>query len=366
MQKKRGVSMLELFYDLIFVFAISQMSEVLLTAFEGENLHMAALVKYGIVVLVFWSVWTYQTVFINRFFKASLTNYIFILINMFIVMILSQSINIDFQETFTPFVVCTSMLYTCVLLQYCLTLFYSNSVLERQFIISIILVLSICILSSIVALILPVEIRIVFYGISIFTVSFLPLAFRKSIESVPVDFEHLAERYSLFVILFFGESIIAVAKTININSIHMISIVYFLIIIALFSIYSLIYTKGIEKKKETGGLVLIHTHYFLILSIGFVSLLLEENIHHQIKTMSFSILLTMGVSLFLAALLANWICYGVKKIKMSDIFIIVTLLVVFLMNNLLVANLTVCLGINMILLWFIFATIYRRLVIANI
>ncbi|WP_277619629.1 low temperature requirement protein A [Listeria fleischmannii] len=256
---------------------------------------------------------------------------------------------------------CTTLLYSIVLLEYCITFYSSNSALEKKFIISFIIILSIFISVSLVALIVPEEIRLIFNGVAILIISFLPIMFKERIKSVSVDFEHLTERYSLLVILFFGESIVTVTKTINLTSIHITSFFYFLIIIALFSIYSLIHTKGIEKNRQTGGLILIHMHYFVILSIGFVSILLEENIHQEINNAVFSIFLTIGITVFLAALFINWFSYSTNQITAKFMIMISVLLCLFYMNNLLIENMDIYLGMDMILLWLIFGAVYREL-----
>lgn len=107
---KKEVSTLELFYDLIFAYAISRMTEVLHLV-SNHTLPLIDLAEYLMMMLVFWTIWTYQTVYANRFLKEDLSNSVFLIFDMFWVVILSQSLNEDFASTHFTFAGSTSVLF---------------------------------------------------------------------------------------------------------------------------------------------------------------------------------------------------------------------------------------------------------------
>ncbi|GGL61011.1 low temperature requirement protein A [Sporolactobacillus putidus] len=89
---KKEVSMLELFYDLIFAYAISRITEVLHLV-SNHTIPLINLAEYLMMVLVFWSIWTYQTVYANRFLEENLSNSVFLIFDMFWVVVLSINEN---------------------------------------------------------------------------------------------------------------------------------------------------------------------------------------------------------------------------------------------------------------------------------
>ena len=91
--------MLELFYDLIFVYAISRMTMMI------HHLHSGALspVIYGefiIVVIMVLQLWLYQTVYINRFGTSRTIDTIGLLVSMFVAIYLANNINTECGQRF--------------------------------------------------------------------------------------------------------------------------------------------------------------------------------------------------------------------------------------------------------------------------
>lgn len=77
MESKR-VSLIELFYDLVFVYMISRATELLYHLHNGM-ISPTALIIFIFVVIVFINSWMVQTVFTNRYGKSSWTNIPFFL-----------------------------------------------------------------------------------------------------------------------------------------------------------------------------------------------------------------------------------------------------------------------------------------------
>ena len=101
--KKKEVSMTELFFDLIFVYVLATINQTV----EGISHNIMSLEELGksfMLFLVFFSIWIYRTLLVNRFFNQKWYQYIFVFIDMYLIVILSKAINSDFQQTFLPFV----------------------------------------------------------------------------------------------------------------------------------------------------------------------------------------------------------------------------------------------------------------------
>ncbi|ANZ69896.1 low temperature requirement protein A [Pediococcus claussenii] len=70
-RKSAEVSNIELFYDLIFAYAISKITATLHVV-QNERIPLLNIGEFLMMMLVFWSIWTYQTVFANRFLSITL------------------------------------------------------------------------------------------------------------------------------------------------------------------------------------------------------------------------------------------------------------------------------------------------------
>ena len=59
----QSVTMVELFYDLIFAYAVGRMAQSLAVPVHGM-IAPQVLVEFLLMLLVFWTIWTFQTVLI--------------------------------------------------------------------------------------------------------------------------------------------------------------------------------------------------------------------------------------------------------------------------------------------------------------
>lgn len=69
----KKVSMLELFYDLIFVYAISRITAMIHHPVAG-GLPVFPYLEFVIVVIIVMQIWLYQALYINRFGKSRLVD----------------------------------------------------------------------------------------------------------------------------------------------------------------------------------------------------------------------------------------------------------------------------------------------------
>lgn len=308
---RKEVSTIELFYDLIFAYAISKMTGVLHLV-SDHTLPLLNLAEYLMMMLVFWTIWTYQTVYANRFLKENLANSLFLLFDMFWVIVLSQSINENFASTHVAFAGSTSVLFLSIAFQYYLQSKRLNRAeyrnLPRHF--SILLtVIGLIGLVTILPFRAPYSLRFSIYAASIIVVAFYPLMMKRTLTAFSTRFDHLTERYSLFTLLLFGEAVIAIAQTVDIHHFHLESIFYFVIIALLFALYILNYERGINRRAKTAGLVLIHLHFFIFVGINLMTALLELFISRELNTLFFTLVFDVSAILFVYSIAALLFAY---------------------------------------------------------
>ena len=95
----KRVSLVELFYDLVFVYMGSRATEMIHHLHHGI-VGLPVLGIFAIVVIVFINSWMVQMVFTNRYGKLSGTNVIFSFVDMAILLYMSNSFSATFDWIF--------------------------------------------------------------------------------------------------------------------------------------------------------------------------------------------------------------------------------------------------------------------------
>ncbi|MEI5995140.1 low temperature requirement protein A [Candidatus Enterococcus mansonii] len=311
---KKEVSEFELFYDLIFAYAISRIASILFVGAD-QRFSFKSLGEFFMLTLVFWTIWTYQTVFANRFSIKNKLNALFLFFDMFWVIVLAQAIHVDFEKTHFTFAGATSILFFSIALQYYLKMRTTEDPVVKKLCYQLMIVLC---GSGLIGFstILPwgsYAVRFAVYVLSIFITAFFPIVMKKALEDFPTNFGHLTERYSLFTLLLFGEAVIAVASTILFNQISIGSVLFFMLVVVLFLFYNTVYKAGIDRAKATAGLVLIHSHYFIFVGLGLSIVLYENYVNGEIQPLFFLLSLAGSLLCFLGGTMANMIFYSKQK-----------------------------------------------------
>ena len=87
----------ELFFDLIFVYAMQKMAHVILNVHEG-TISSELFLKYIIMSVFLWILWSHQTFYTNRFGETTTKDVIFMMFNLFVLVFLSNSLYPDFEK----------------------------------------------------------------------------------------------------------------------------------------------------------------------------------------------------------------------------------------------------------------------------
>ena len=86
----KPVGMFELFYDLVFVYAISRITAMIHHPIDGK-IPLITYLQFLLVVIVVMQIWLYQTLYFNRNSKNRLIDIAGLLINMFTAVYFIQS-----------------------------------------------------------------------------------------------------------------------------------------------------------------------------------------------------------------------------------------------------------------------------------
>ncbi|MFH4906089.1 low temperature requirement protein A [Staphylococcus cohnii] len=302
--KKKEVSMTELFFDLIFVYILSTINQ---TA-EGISHNLMSLEELGksfMLFLVFFSIWVYRTLLVNRFFNQKWYQYIFVFIDMYLIVILSKAINSDFQQTFLPFVLMSALVYLSVFIQYFINYKFTNTRIDMKLVKVYTIGLLLTIILSIISIMLPAPINFVVYFIGIFIVAVFPLLFYKTSYRNPIFFNHLTERLSLLVILLFGEGLVLLIQNIELTHLNILYVLCFAFITCLFVIYVHHYKSTDKNTTNKTGFTTIYVHLLLIFSLDMMFLIMNKQLSNEHLNISEIYGFILFLVLFIASILTN-------------------------------------------------------------
>ncbi|MDL2057218.1 low temperature requirement protein A [Limosilactobacillus reuteri] len=260
----KRVSMLELFYDLIFVYAISRITMMIHHPVNG-SLPPRIYLEFIIVVIFVLQIWLYQTVYINRFGTSRIIDTVGLLISMFAAIYLANNINTEWQLTFQVFNLSVALTVVNLIFQYS---FGSATHLKKnRDVQAFVITLSLEFFLVVTGLIIGYQ-----YGIYLCIagglIGFLmPLVMYRMFRPEQVNFPHLVERLSLIIIITFGETLVNITHYFKGAIYSPLAISIFLGVAALFGVYTLLVERFLNHHQHTRGFIAMYTHVVMIISL---------------------------------------------------------------------------------------------------
>ena len=328
----KKVGMFELFYDLVFVYAISKIAAMIHHPVNGF-ITLVNYLQFLLVVVVVLQIWLYEVLYFNRYSQNRFFDIASLVLEMFVMVYLSNNINTDWHLTFEYFNIAMAVMLIVLILQYLLghsknkekdyTIFVDTFVIELSLI---------CL-----GLILGYKVG-VYLAIAGYLVGFLlPLATYKKIVAKNVNFPHLIERVGLIIIIAFGEAVVNIAEYFNKNIPLYIPIFVFLSLVLMFAVYVIEVDNFIEQKQYNKGFILMYSHVALVATLLSITVaLVYLNLTHVDKTFV-ALFLGFSVVVYYLLVLALSI-YNKKQFQLTYLNILTTL---------------VCLMAGLVLLYFL-------------
>lgn len=303
--KHKRVEYSELFYDLVFVYAISKTTALIHHLHHGV-LSLDAIFGFLVTLLVLVNSWMIQTVYTNRYGKNSLFNMTVMFINMAMLLLISNMITNDWQSYFHTFCWTVGTLTLTLFFQYLVEYFRkSTTPANRKSIKGFLWMTGLRTLAIYIAALLPIDFGIYVYMLGILLTFIMPILLTRKVSHFQINLPHLIERISLLVIITFGEMIMGLADFFTVENFSIHSILYFIIMVNLFMNYFGQFDHAIDEEGKNKGIFLIYSHYPIFIGLIMVtvsmSFLVNPEAHHLFATGFFY----TGIGLFQAAILAN-------------------------------------------------------------
>lgn len=299
----RQTNWMELFFDLVFVYAVSNSATLIHHLTDGV-LPGVTLFQYVITFLVFISVWMTETLYLNRYGSHGIRDNLFLLIQMFLLLYLANAASEDWNAIFIDYSIVLIFLQLCNIVQYIFILREADSREEKGYICTHICSLLIFSIFLFIGIQFDAIIGSLINVVGLLLALSFPLLNHHKILGNSVHFPYLVERFGLFVILTFGEVIISILPLFQLGRVTPYSVAVFLIISFMFLCYVVVFDQMLDVEMKTSGLRLIYTHIPLFLSLGIITsvfhFIVEQNADPVfIVCMLYGCLVLFFVSMFI-------------------------------------------------------------------
>ena len=303
--KHKRVEFSELFYDLVFVFAISKVT-TLIDHLHNGILTWNSFLDFFMAALVLTDSWMIQTVYTNRYGKNSLFNIVIMFIKMGLLLFIANMIGPDWQQYFNYLCWAIGTLTLTLFFQYLVEFFRKSTDDDnRESIKGFLWITGLGSLGVYLAALLPIYVRVYVLFASILLTFIMPIILLSKDEHYQVNFPHLIERLSLLVIITFGEMIMELTDFFTIENFSIYSVLYFIITLSLFLFYFGQFDHAIDENSDKKGLFLVYSHYPIFIGLIMMDVSMSFLLNPEVNRLFATSFYYIGFGLFQAAVLAN-------------------------------------------------------------
>ena len=302
----KRVSMLELFYDLIFVYANSKITAMIHHPVAG-GIPLFNYIEFVFVVIMVMQIWLYQALYINRFGKSRIIDTIGLLISMYAMTYLANNINTKWSVTFGTFNSAVVLIVVGLIWQYLcgsgkhplrdhdVRAFAVTLMLELIAVLSGVLIgyhygIFLCVLGGLIGFLMP----LVVYS----------------------EFAHLVERLGLIIIITFGESLVNITRYFNGSIIQPFPALIFVLLVTMFGAYIIQDELLINHHQRSRGFVLMYSHVFMVIALLSMTAGLDYLAESGVSRMNLWLLLSISILGYYLCLLVNGV-YNHRDVKLQ-------------------------------------------------
>lgn len=338
--EEKKVTWLELFFDLLFVSAVTTSTHVLLHV-ENGYVHPEYFFKFALIFIPIWWSWTGQTMFTNRFGMDLFNHRIFMILQMFFVLILVSSLSVDFDHYYISFLIGYMGIRVLTAIQYIFVLKLENGhrkmvakYLGTRFWIGIFI--------SFLSVFFDSWIRYAVLYAGIIVDVIVPILGRKYLVKAPTNTAHLLERFALFTLILFGESVISTISILqplsgNGHSIFF-SIISFIFIFLIWLHYFNNIERNVNKSVHRAGQTIVYGHLFILMSLSMIAASIKLMYLNEVSY-TFMLYFVYG-SVLIYFISTSFVFHKCKNnrldLKVNDIALLLGILALFFIINLIV------------------------------
>lgn len=303
--KHKRVEFSELFYDLVFVFAISKVT-TLIDHLHNGILTWNSFLDFFIASLLLIDSWMIQTDYTNRYGTNSLFNMVIMFINMGLMLFMSNMIGYNWQQWFYYTCWAVGTLTLTLFFQYLVEFFRkSTDNTDRESIKGFLWLTGLGSLGVYLAALFPIYVGVYIFIASILLTFIVPIFLITKDEHFQVNLPHLIERVSLLVIITFGEMVVGLASFFTVENFSIYSVLNFVIMLSLFLFYFGEFDHAIDEGSSQKGLFVIYSHYPIFIGLMLMTVSMGYLLNPEANLLVAISFFYIGIGLFQAAVLAN-------------------------------------------------------------
>ena len=303
--KHKRVEFSELFYDLVFVFAISKATALIHPLHSGV-VAWESLLDFFISVMVIINAWMIQTIYTNRYGTNSLFNMVIMFINMGLMLFMSNMIGYNWQQWFYYTCWAVGTLTLTLFFQYLVEFFReSTDNANQESIKGFLWLTGLGSLGVYLAALFPIYVGVYIFIASILLTFIVPIFLITKDEHFQVNLPHLIERVSLLVIITFGEMVVGLASFFTVENFSIYSVLNFVIMLSLFLFYFGEFDHAIDEGSSQKGLFVIYSHYPIFIGLMLMTVSMGYLLNPEANLLVAISFFYIGIGLFQAAVLAN-------------------------------------------------------------
>jgi low temperature requirement protein LtrA len=328
---ERHASWLELFCDLVYVLAVSQVAHVL-----SGHADLGGFLKYVALFIPVWWSWVGFTFYADRFETEETAYRVLTFAGMLAVTGFSLTLGDAFSlPGDTAFIVCYVLVRLVLIAMYARSAYYIP--LARAFCMQFVAGLGTSAVLLLTSLLFPPPARYAIWGLAILIELVTPYLNLKAARVFPIDRSHIPERFGLFTIIVLGEAVIATANGAskvdwNFSTVAVACLGFAMAACIWWINFDFVEDSGLRSGSLRTRFIYLYGHFFIVAGIVAMGIGVEHAIkesteaHLHLPTL---LLLSIGVAVYFAVItilrLIADVCYLVN-LRLASIAVSLSLI----------------------------------------
>ncbi|MCI6674725.1 MAG: low temperature requirement protein A [Spirochaetaceae bacterium] len=338
--KEKKVELIELFYDLIYVYALSKLT-MLIEEPENGVIPFAGFFRYLVVCFVILQAWLYLTNYVNRYGRWKWYEYGLTAVNMTAAVYMANTINTDWGEMATTFNLAMLVMLLCVAVMYFIQIRLNeqDTGAARNMLTILTVDLFLYLVAFLASVIHPGQIVLWIDVAAVLVGAFLPFFIRGRFDISIISFPHLVERFELITIITFGEGIVGMTGFFDVKHVTLRPILVFAVILCLFGCYVTQIHYLCNHHRVDRSLRLMFSHYFIVIAVNLITVAFKFLENPEASHLFTAGLMIAALILFFAAIFSDSIYYhekyrfGIKDAAESCGFLVIGAAVMLLVRS---------------------------------
>ena len=301
---ERHASWLELFFDLVYVLAVSQVAHVL-----SDHSDIGGFLKYVALFVPVWWSWVGFTFYADRFESEETAYRVLTFAGMFAVTGLSLTLGNSFSaQGDAAFIVCYVLVRLVIITLYARSAYYIP--LARVFSMQFIVGLGAASVLLLISLAFAPPFRYAIWGAALLLELATPFLSLRVARLFPIDRSHIPERFGLFTIIVLGEAVVSTANGAsrvawNFSTIAAAALGFAMAACIWWINFDFVEDSAIKSRSLGMRFIYLYGHFFIVAAIVAMGIGVEHAIkesseaHMHFPTLA---LLTIGVAVYFAVI----------------------------------------------------------------